>query len=221
MRGQFDPESAAVVAAALDPLAKPLASTADGPDPRAPHQRYADALVELCRRQLESGELPTRGGEKPQLVLTISLDQMQERLGSGLLDTGERLSPETVRKLACDAQIIPALLGSDGQPVDLGRTSRTFTPAQRRALSLRDHGCAFPGCDRPPAWCDGHHIRFWADGGSTDLRNGVLLCCFHHTTVHHGDWVIRMAADGLPDFIPPTWIDPEQRPLRNTVHLLE
>ncbi len=220
MRGQFDPESAAIIAAALDPLAKPLPTTADGPDPRTPGQRYADALDELCRRELESGELPRRGDEKPQIVVTMTLDKLRQTVGSGRLDTGHRLSPETVRKLACDAQVVPAVLGSDGQPLDLGRSSRTFTPAQRKALGLRDGGCAFPGCDRPPAWCEGHHVRYWIDGGRTDLDNGVLLCCYHHTTIHHGDWVIRMAADGRPDFIPPPWIDVARKPLRNTVHLI-
>jgi Domain of unknown function (DUF222) len=222
LRGQFDPEAAAVIAAALDPLAKPLPSAADGPDPRTPGQRYADALVEVCRRHLQAGDLPTRGGEKPQLVLTMRLDRLRDRVGSGLLDTGDALSPATVRKLACDASIIPAVLDSDGQPLDLGRTTRTFTPAQRRALALRDGaGCAFPGCDRPIAWCDAHHIVHWIDDGPTDLTNGILLCGHHHTLIHHDHWTIRTAADGRPDFLPPTWIDPDRKPRRNHLHQLE
>ncbi len=222
LRGQFDPESAAVIAAALDGLAQPLPSTADGPDLRTPGQRYADALVEVCRRQLRSGDLPSRGGEKPQLVLTMSLDQLRNQVGSGLLDSGGALSPETVRKLACDAGIIPAVLGSDGLPLDLGRTARTFTAAQRRALGLRDgHGCAFPGCDRPIAWCDGHHIRHWIDGGPTDISNGVLLCGHHHTLIHQREWAVRMAVDGRPEFLPPSWIDPDRKPRRNHDHRLE
>jgi hypothetical protein len=222
LRGQFDPESAAVISAALDGLAKPLASTAEGPDPRTSGQRYADALVEVCRRQLATGDLPTRGGEKPQVIVTMGLEQLRSQVGSGLLDDGDRLSATAVRRLACDAQITPALLGGDGQPLDLGRSSRTFTPAQRRALGLRDGaGCAFPSCDRPIAWCDGHHIRHWIDGGSTDLSNGVLLCCHHHTVIHHGNWTVHMAADGRPEFIPPGWIDPERKPRRNHRHRLE
>jgi hypothetical protein len=127
-----------------------------------------------------------------------------------------------VRKLACDAQVIPALLGSDGQPLDLGRSTRTFTAAQRRALGLRDGpGCAFPGCDRPIAWCDAHHIVHWSDGGHTDLTNGVLLCAHHHTLIHHGDWTVRITACGRPEFLPPTWIDPQRRPRRNHLRRLE
>jgi hypothetical protein len=206
----------------LDPLAKPLPSTADGPDPRSPGQRYADALVEVCRRQLAAGDLPTQGGERPQVVITMDLAQLREKIGSGLLDTADRLSPEVVRKLACDAQIVPAVLGTDGQPLDLGRAARTFTPAQRRAMGLRDGcGCAFPGCDRPMAWCDGHHIRHWIDGGPTDLSNGVLLCTHHHTLIHQGEWAVRMAIDGRPEFIPPSWIDRDQKPRRNHLHRLE
>jgi Domain of unknown function (DUF222) len=222
LRGVFDPESAATISAALDPLAKPLSSTADGTDPRTPGQRYADALVELCRRQLAAGDLPTRGGERPQLMLTVSFDNLRAKVGSGLLDNGNRLSPDAVRKLACDATVLPAVLDGDGQPLDLGRACRTFTPAQRRALGLRDgNGCAFPGCDRPLAWCDGHHIRHWVDGGPTDLANGVLLCGYHHTVIHRGDWVIGMAADGRPKFRPPAWIDPVRKPLRNHFHRRE
>jgi hypothetical protein len=222
LRGQFDPESAAVIAAALDGLAQPLPSTAEGPDPRSPGQRYADALVEVCRRQLAAGDLPTRGGEKPQLILTMDLETLRRSVGSGLLDTGNPLSPDTVRKLACDAGIVPALLGTDSQPLDLGRAARTFTPAQHRALGLRDGaGCAFPGCDRPIAWCDAHHIVHWIDGGATDITNGVLLCCYHHTLIHHGDWTVRMAGDRRPEFLPPPWIDPQRQPLRNYLHRLE
>jgi hypothetical protein len=119
LRGRFDTEAAAVIAAALDPLAMPLPSTADGPDPRSPGQRYADALVEVCRRQLDAGDLPSRGGEKPHVMVTIGLDQLKTLAGSGLLDTGERLSPEAVRKLACDAQVLPAVLGGDSRPLPL------------------------------------------------------------------------------------------------------
>ncbi|MGI8691631.1 MAG: HNH endonuclease signature motif containing protein [Geodermatophilaceae bacterium] len=88
----------------------------------------------------------------------------------------------------------------------------------RRALNLRDRGCAFPGCQRPPAWCDGHHIVSWAVGGTTGLDNGVLLCGHHHSVVHGDNWAVRLAADGIPEFIPPAWIDPQRTPRRNSRH---
>ena len=98
---------------------------------------------------------------------------------SGLL-----LAPSVVRRLACDAAVIPALLGSEGEVVDLGRAVRLFTPGQLRRLWLRDGGCTFPGCTMPAHWCDGHHLVHWADGGATVLVNAALLCERHHTVVH-------------------------------------
>jgi HNH endonuclease len=92
---------------------------------------------------------------------------------------------------------------------------RLFVGKTRRLLELRDRGCAFPGCDRPPSWCHGHHIQAWIDGGPTTLANGVLLCGHHHRLIHQGAWQVRMAPDGLPEFIPPEWIDRNRNPLRN------
>jgi hypothetical protein len=140
----------------------------------------------------------------------------------GVLDDGGQLTVATVRRLACDAGIVPAVLGGAGQVLDLGRQRRLFTGPLRRALVLRDGGCAFPACDRPARWCDGHHIRHWADGGSTDLANAVLLCGFHHRLIHRGEWSVRInPADGLPDFVPPATLDAGQRLRRNTFHRRE
>jgi hypothetical protein len=102
------------------------------------------------------------------------------------------------------------VLGAEGQPLDVGRLSYAVTLAIRRALTARDKGCAFPGCDRPPGWAEAHHIIHWADGGRTAIWNMVLLCGTHHRAVHHDGWVVRIAANGLPEFIPPRWIDPSQ-----------
>jgi len=178
----------------------------------------ADALVELADRALRGGDLPTQGGEKPTLVLTLDYTKLAAEVGTGTLDTGDHLPASTVRRLACDAKIIPAVLGGPSQPLDLGRAQRTVTTALRRALVLRDKGCTFPGCDLPPGWCDAHHLRHWANGGPTDLNNTVLLCPRHHHTAHHQNWTIRIAADGLPEFTPPPWIDPEQHPRRHHRH---
>ncbi|HEY8652662.1 MAG TPA: DUF222 domain-containing protein, partial [Dermatophilaceae bacterium] len=89
------------------------------------------------------------------------------------------LSPQSVRKLACDANIIPMVLGSQGQPLDVGRTKRLVTPAMLAALWARDRGCTFPGCGRPPQWADAHHVKHWIDGGTTCLLNLALLCGYH------------------------------------------
>src|SRR6266542_3183821 len=188
------------------------------PDPRPYPRRMADALVELADRALRGGDLPTHGGEKPTLVLTLDYTKLAAELGTGTLDTGGHLPASTVRRLACDAKIIPAVLGGPSQPLDLGRAQRTVTTALRRALVLRDAGCTFPGCDLPPGWCDAHHLRHWANGGPTDLLNTVLLCPRHHHTAHHQHWTIRIAGDGLPEFTPPPWIDPHQHPRRHHRH---
>jgi len=99
---------------------------------------------------------------------------------------------ETARRLACDAGIIPVVLGSRGEPLDIGRLSRTVPTGMRRALELRDGGCRFPGCSRPASCSDAHHILCWARGGPTSLTNLVLLCGFHHTMVHEGQWTLTM-----------------------------
>jgi hypothetical protein len=208
--GWLDAEAAAIVTAALDPLCKP--------DERTAAQRRADALVEVCRLALRTEELPANGGDRPQIVVTIPYDVVRNQLGAGQLDTGERLSPEQVRRLACDAHLIPMVLGGDGQILDVGQARRLFTGPLRRALAVRDGGCAFPGCDRPPRWCDAHHIQAWTAGGKTALNNGVLLCGYHHRLIHRGEWEVRLGTDGMPEFIPPYYVDSERKPRRNVYH---
>ncbi|MCA0438368.1 MAG: HNH endonuclease [Actinobacteria bacterium] len=105
--------------------------------------------------------------------------------GYGLDGHGTPLTPATVRRLACDARIIPAVLGTDGAILDLGRAARLASPDQVRYLRLRDKCCTFPGCDRPPSWCEAHHLREWTtDLGETNVDNLALLCTRHHTDVH-------------------------------------
>jgi hypothetical protein len=214
--GWLDREAAAIVNAALDPLCSPYGTTAE--DDRTPTQRRADAIVEICQLALHTEQLPEHGGERPHVVVTVPFDVLRGQLGAGTLDTGEALSATQVRRIACDALIIPAVLGSDGQVLDLGMSRRLFTGAVRRALVLRDGGCAFPACDRPARWCQGHHVRSWSAGGPTSLDNGCLLCGHHHRLVHQSDWEVRIAADGRPEFIPPAYLDPQRHPRRNTYH---
>ena len=119
-------------------------------------------------------------------------------------DDGLRLSVAAVRRLACDAEIIPVCLGTDGEVLDVGRTSRLVTPALWRALVARDKHCAHPGCTRPPVMCHAHHIVHWADGGPTSLDNLVLVCGEHHRVLHHTPWQVRLnPVDQRPEFLPP------------------
>ncbi|MET7948521.1 DUF222 domain-containing protein [Micromonospora sp. NPDC005324] len=214
LTGILDSETAGLLRAAVDPLTAP-----SGPDDqRSAGQRRHDALADLCRLTLRTGELPEHGGDLAQIVVTTNYDALAGQLGAGTLDTGLHLTPETVRRLACDAALLPAVLNSTGQPLDVGRQRRLVTGPLRRALVLRDRGCAFPGCDRPPRWCDAHHIQHWADGGDTSLTNAVLLCGHHHRHLHRHNWAVRLAGDGHPEFIPPAWLDPDQLPRRNHYH---
>src|SRR5204862_6308817 len=112
---------------------------------------------------------------------------------------GEALPAEAVRRYACDAKIIPGVLGGPSQPIDLGRTTRVVSAALRRALTLRDRGCTFPLCDIPPHWCDAHHVVFRANGGRTDRNNTALVCGSHHTTAHHTDWRIASPPTACPN----------------------
>ncbi|WP_277869304.1 HNH endonuclease [Actinopolymorpha singaporensis] len=128
---------------------------------------------------------------------------------------GKPISAATVRRLACEADLIPVVLGGDGQVLDLGRSDRFFKEHQRRALAIRDgHHCNFPGCQIPEPRCITHHMTAWDHGGPTDLANGVLLCRHHHVTIHHKGWQVRMGTHGHPEYTPPEWSDPQRRILR-------
>ncbi len=211
MRGILDKESAALALAVLDPLAAPLPTVDGVPDTRLPERRNADAFLQLC--QLATPSLPDVRGERPHMFVTTTLESLQRKIGSALgsLEGGHLISKGALRRVACDANIIPVVLGSAGQPLDVGRSTRIVPQGLRRALIVRDGGCAFPGCDRPPSWCDAHHIDHWADGGPTSLCNLALLCVHHHDRVHRDGWIIKII-DGLPWFIPPKWLDAGQRP---------
>ena len=188
------------------------------PDPRSAACRRGQALVEALRRFLCSGVAPIQGGERPHVTVTISLDDLKTNEGVGYLDFGGPISAGTARMLACDAMIIPAVLGANSQVLDVGMANRVFPTAIRRAIALRDRGCAFPGCDRPAAWADCHHIVHWVNHGPSSYLNGCLLCPAHHREIHRGFWEVRMAVDGRPEFLPPEWIDKQRRPLRNSNH---
>ncbi|WP_407726410.1 DUF222 domain-containing protein [Rhodococcoides fascians] len=122
------------------------------------------------------------------------------------------LSRETSRQLACDCLLTAIVMDENGNPLNLARTARTVTAKQKRALTARDHGCAFPGCGKPAAWTEGHHIWHWADGGPTDMNNLVLLCGFHHRLIHHSDWEVFIGTDNHPWFVPPASVDPYRQP---------
>ncbi|TDL36671.1 HNH endonuclease signature motif containing protein [Arthrobacter nitrophenolicus] len=236
---------------------------------RSRPQQQLDGLVSAVKAGLTTNQLPTTGGNRPQIIATINYQDLfptttAAATGTGAADadrnsagstTGGRAStcgaslagthtdgsgtracpgqdrtPDrhgtgnfaftgpaaatTLRKIACDADIIPAVLGTHGEILHLGRKTRLFTPAQRLALTARDQGCAFPDCTIPAPWCEAHHITYWSHGGETTTDNGVLLCSFHHHLIHKEQWAIAIQ-HGTPSFIPPPHIDPNQSPRQN------
>ncbi len=185
------------------------------PDPRSLARRNADALIEAMSAHLDEATLPTRGGQRPHLVLTMTLADLIDGLGTAILDTGGRLSAAEARRLACDCSVVPMVLGSDSMPLDVGREQRLATAALRDALAQRDKGCSFPGCDRLPRYCHAHHLVSWLDWGQPTLPNLCLLCEYHHLIVHRQGWHIQLDARGHPEFIPPKTIDPTRTPLHD------
>jgi len=134
---------------------------------------------------IDPKRLPAHGGDATTLIVTVTLDQLRKDLGTAELGPWDKLTAGEVRRLACTAQIIPAVLGGKSEVLDLGRTSRLFKPAQRKAMIIRDRECRAEGCTIPAAWCEAHHWgRPWAKRGRTDLKDGVLLCNWHHHRAH-------------------------------------
>ena len=167
-------------------------------DTRTRAQQAGDALVQLCDNALASGSLPILRGHKPHVGVLIDHEDLMDTTtgaGAGRTGFGGVISAAKARWLACDGNVTRIVIGPEGQPLDLGQTTRLFPPHLRRALEVRDRHCVFAGCDAPSHWCDAHHVIHWIDGGDTDLDNGALLCERHHTKVHHG-FRIERQADG-------------------------
>jgi hypothetical protein len=196
--GDLDPEAGQTVITALRCL-QDAWSRSSTPDVRTPAQRRADALGEICRGYLDSAERPVVAGERPHVTVTLDLASLEGRAGRRWeLDDAGRITSQTARRIACDAALSRVIVGPRSEPLEVGRRTAVVPPALRRAVIVRDGGCRFPGCDRPHAWCDAHHVEHWADGGETSLRNLVLLCRPHHRLVHQRFGL--QLVDGRPVF---------------------
>lgn len=207
---QLDAQSEAQRRRAIE-ARDPLAEVA------TPQQRRADALIALINSDL--GEGP---GPSARVIVKLDFDRLRaQAAGAGLIGNDEALSAGDLRRLCCDAELIPVVLGGDSQVLDVGRSQRLVTPAMRAALIARDGGCAFPDCDAPPSRCDAHHVVPWYLGGPTALWNLVFLCHVDHGTAEparfgtRDQWQVRIADDGVPEFIPPARLDPQRRPVRH------
>jgi hypothetical protein len=204
-------------------------------------------LGEAARRLLRSAELPATGGVPVTVLATITIADLRAAVGmpapeappdpvplgfggvdvaalltqgaGGLarLGHGQNISAKALLQMACDAKVIPVIFNETGGILAYGQRRRLASKGQRLALAARDGGCCYPGCDRPAAWCEVHHVVPWLLDGRTDLDNMILLCPFHHRHFEQAGWQVIMR-DGRPWWIPPTWVDPDQRPCRNTTH---
>ncbi len=214
LTGRLDDETGTRAGALLDALAERRGAD----DFRSPQERYGDAFSDALDLALNSPELPTQAGERVHVLVAVSLSDLRSGLGAATLGDTGLVSAAEARMHACDCKLIPAVLGTSNEPLNLGQARRLISPGLRRALFLRDRGCAFPGCHRPPRHCQGHHIHHWSEGGPTDLANLVLLCAHHHRLLHRSGWQVRIATDGHPEFLPPRFLDKRRKPRRNNIH---
>ena len=194
LEGYLDPERGTRLKVAIEGVLGPRRKD----DLRSPAQRRADGLDEVVRRVLNSGVLPVRGGQRPHLVISASIQTLCGNPGApaALLDWGMGfpLSGKALRRIATDAEITPILVDDRGDPLRVGRKYRTATMKMRKALAFRDRRCVWPKCGRPPEWTQADHEQPWAKGGKTDLEGMRLLCGKHHRDLHRG-WRLERQPD--------------------------
>lgn len=205
LAGTLMPEVRELLQLALD--AAGASFRCGGDDDRTPAQRRHDAMGEIAQFFLAHAPLAEDTGERPRIVVTVPYEMLTGALSEweakwARLDSGVRIAPDTARRLACDAEILPVVLGGRGEILDVGRARRDFPTAIRRAARLRDgNRCGYPGCRRKTV--ELHHILWWSRGGRTSLDNAVWLCAFHHWLVHEGGWTLVRDEDGGYTFTSP------------------
>lgn len=192
IQGRLPAEDGALLLTAIQAAEDhaPDSSREDAADSPAGARR-ADALISVARSALAAGDAERHGGDRCELVVhvdvaTLATDQIQER---SEVENGPSISPETARRLGCDAAVV-GIIERDGQPLSVGRRTRAIPPALRRALRARDDGCRFPGCAHR-RFLHAHHVQHWARGGPTELGNLVVLCSYHHRLVHEGGFQVQ------------------------------
>ena len=180
-------------------IAETALRLAESPDAegeeRDASRRRGDALVDILRFFLDHQHDAPKNRNRPHVSLVIDYDRYRKGHGGTFAD-GIPAAPATIKRTLCDADISRVVTSAGSVILDLGRTERLFTDAQFQALVLRDRHCRAPGCDRPPQWCEAHHVIPWEDGGPTDLSNGVLKCTRHHHIGHQPGWTEKLEADG-------------------------
>ena len=225
--GDLDPENGESLLTALRAVLDSETRSREADNDRTPAQRRADALGEICRQWLGGADRPVVAGERPHLTVTVDAAALgivradgggewapasaNARGATAELDHTGPLDIEAARQLACDASVMRVVMGPRSEPLDVGRRTPVVPAALRRAVIVRDRHCRFPGCDRPQAWCDAHHVVHWADGGATALANLLLLCRRHHGLVHRTGGFTLELIDGRPVFRRPDGSELEDR----------
>ncbi|MFP7833606.1 DUF222 domain-containing protein [Marisediminicola sp. LYQ134] len=197
----------------VDPAARATAEDLLNDD-RTDEQVAADAFVDTVRLAVDADPGTLFGVRRPCVRVVVTADRLEKRTGPGHLEgRNDAVSTPTIERTICNTGVISVGFDSDGQCVNVGRDRRLFTERQRIGLAVRDGGCRFPGCDRPPSYCEAHHINPWASGnGRTDVADGILLCRRHHLLIHDNHWEVRRdRADYL--LVPPRSVDPTQNPI--------
>ncbi len=214
LTADLDSETAALALTVLHSLAAPKPSVEGDRDERTAGQRMHDAFRSVLKIALRSAELPRTAGVPATVLITMTAEQFESRTGLAATSFGQHLSVDRALRLADQAGIAWMVHDSTGGVLNYGTTRRCATEKQSLALIARDQGCAFPGCTDPPEWTEKHHVIPWSAGGPTDVGNLVLLCDYHHDRIDTGGWQVSMRG-GLPWFVPPAWVDPDQRPRRH------
>ena len=231
LKARLPAEMGALVLKALEAAMKDVSAETSGPQANEERPswgaRRADALGRVAESYLKHGSEALNGGDRLQIVVHVDAETLRDGCaGRCELEDGPSLPAETVRRLACDASLVTVLEDEEGEPLNVGRKTRSIPPALRRALNARDRGCRFPGCSNTH-YVDAHHIHHWAQGGETKLSNLVQLCRFHHRQVHEGRVVVQILDDGALRFLKPNGesfdsIAPDHtRPLPDWHQLLE
>ncbi|ONI73003.1 hypothetical protein ALI144C_44405 [Actinosynnema sp. ALI-1.44] len=210
-KGRLDAETAALFEALLAPFEK-----MESGDARGFSERGGDAFADVLQQAANCPDSSTHNGYKTEVAFTISMDELTRSVDGRVLP-GTRLTAGEARRIACDAHVLPAVMGGESKPLDVAVPAYVVPAHIRRGLVLRDRGCAFPACDRPASVCHSHHVRSWLKGGPTALGNLVLLCGTHHRLVHRSEWEVRLD-DGVAWFTPPDYVDPARTPRRNHQH---
>ncbi len=205
--GHLDPEGAEVVTAAMR-----LAMTADADgESRTPAEKRADAMIDVCRWFLDHQRGHPGARHRPHVNVVIDLAELEGR-GQARLTDGTLLDPTATRRLLCDAGIHRVVTAGRPTILDYGTTTRTIGASLWNAPVVRDGGCAWPGCDRSPEWCEAHHLIFWEHGGPTSLENLVLFCTRHHHKAHQPGWQVKRLPRGTTEITTPDGRALEKRP---------